>query len=112
MGVAMKNNFLQAQKASMMSDDHLRQIQRLQEEKGQFAAVQQDMASRVQQLEEMIRHKDQHLDELLRHKEQRMEQEVKLQNQVALLEVQLQESERSISHAHGIGSKSPGSTGN
>jgi len=92
--VAMKNNFLQAQKASMMSDDHLRQIQRLQEEKGQFAAVQQDMASRVQQLEEMIRHKDQHLDELLRHKEQRMEQEVKLQNQVALLEVQLQESEQ------------------
>jgi len=92
-----KNNFIQAQKASL-SDEHLRQIQRLQEEKGQmearFAAVQQDVGSRVQQLEDLLRHKDQHLDELMRHKEQQMEQEVQLQNQFTLVKVQLQESEQ------------------
>jgi len=92
-----KNNFIQAQKASL-SEEHLRQIQRLQEEKGQmevrFSAVQQDMGSRLQQLEEVISLKDQHLNELMRHKEQLMEQEMKLQNQLALTNVQLQESEQ------------------
>lgn len=96
--VTLKNNVMQAQKAAVLSDEQLRQVQRLQEEKGQlevrFAAVQQDMNSRIQQLEDMIRHKDQHLDELLRLKEQRMEQEIKLQSQLAMLEVQLQESEQ------------------
>jgi chromosome segregation ATPase len=54
----------QAQKASQTSEEHLRQLQRLQDEKNQFDArfataqqMQQEMGARVQQLEDFLMHK-------------------------------------------------------
>lgn len=80
----------QAQKVSQTSDEHLRQLQRLQEEKnqfeGRFAAaqqMQQEMGARVQQLEDFLMHKEKQL----------LEQA----NQTALLAAKLQESEQARS---------------
>lgn len=77
----------QAQKVSQTSDDHLRQLQRLQDEKNQFEArlhaaqqIQQDMANRVQQLENVMMMKEQ--------------QVIDHANQMALLAAKLQESEQ------------------
>lgn len=77
----------QAQKVSQTSEETLRQLQRLQDEKNQFEArfattqqMQQEMSARVQQLEDFLMHKEQQL----------MEQS----NQMALLACKLQESEQ------------------
>jgi chromosome segregation ATPase len=77
----------QAQKASQTSEEHLRQLQRLQDEKNQFDArfataqqMQQEMGARVQQLEDFLMHKEQQL----------MEQA----NQMAIIGGKLQESEQ------------------
>jgi chromosome segregation ATPase len=77
----------QAQKASQTSEEHLRQLQRLQDEKNQFDArfataqqMQQEMGARVQQLEDFLMHKEQQL----------MEQA----NQMAIIAGKLQESEQ------------------
>lgn len=73
----------QATKASQTSDDHLRQLQRLQDDKNQlearFASAQQEMAARVQQLEEFLMHKDQQM--------------IEQAGQMAILAANLQESE-------------------
>ena len=77
----------QAQKVSQTSEEHLRQLQRLQEEKSQFDArfttaqqMQQEMGARIQQLEDFLMHKEQQL----------MEQA----NQMAIIAGKLQESEQ------------------
>ena len=77
----------QAQNASQTSEEHLRQLQRLQDEKNQFDArfataqqMQQEMSARVQQLEDFLMHKEQQL----------MEQA----NQMSIIAGKLQESEQ------------------
>ncbi|EFX65046.1 hypothetical protein DAPPUDRAFT_333581 [Daphnia pulex] len=77
----------QAQKVSQTSEEHLRQLQRLQDEKNQFDArfataqqMQQEMGARVQKL-----------DELLRFKEQQLMDQA---NQMAIIAGKLQESEQ------------------
>ncbi|XP_032792537.2 kinectin isoform X3 [Daphnia magna] len=84
---ALRAAVQQAQKVSQTSDETLRQLQRLQDEKNQFESrfstaqqMQQEMGARVQQLEDFLMHKEQQL----------MEQA----NQMALLACKLQESEQ------------------
>jgi len=80
---AMRNSVLHMQKTVQMSDENLRQLQRVQEEKAQFGA-------RVQQLEDLVRMKDQQIEEVRITEQQRREQEAEMQNQVAILAGQLQ----------------------
>ena len=88
---AMRNSVLHMQKTVQMSDENLRQLQRVQEEKAQFGA-------RVQQLEDLVRMKDQQIEEVVRITEQqRREQEAEMQNQVAILAGQLQEANQAKS---------------
>ena len=95
---ALRSTVQHVQKTAQMSDDQARQLQRLQEEKAQMEArfagaqtLQQELGSRVQQLEELLHRKE----ELFRMQEQqRAAQEVEVQNQLQMYAAKLQEAEQ------------------
>lgn len=106
----------QAQKVSQTSDEHLRQLQRLQDENNQYEArfasaqqMQQEMAARIQQLEDFLVHKENQaleqanqlaiLGPKLQESEQIRTQFVEIQHEVARLNEALQASENQSLHA-------------
>lgn len=87
----LRMSIQQAQKASQASEEHIRQLQRLQEEKNQYEARLAAAQQMQQELEDVLRHKNQQFEEILMHKEQQLMEHA---NQVAMLAAKLQELEQ------------------